>query len=218
MPHLPDSVGMLPRRRVRHHAGVVPGGVHVYSIPAPAQGSATIVPEQGLCLKAKRPPGSTVNPSPAWGVRSVATTFPARPNRVVRSAAGFNPDKLHPLAYRRRSSWWHTITSVLLAIYLPNTWVFWIDYPWNAVRMTWVKMFPILPSLYPAAWLAHITGLRKAFDDVGMFVLAGCFTIMLLAGGVLLSRRSWRWLIPVCIVLLAFEIFNAYVSHALFRM
>jgi hypothetical protein len=151
---------------------------------------------------------------PKCGYNLSGTTKP----RCPECGGVFDPKQLRPCRDRLRPRWRVVILTVLLVVYLPNTWVFWIDYPWNSYRMTWVKMFPLLPSLYPGAWLAHLTGLRKAYDDVGMFVIAGCITVVLIVGGVLLGRRSWKWLIPVCIVLLAFEVFNAYVCYALFRM
>lgn len=103
-------------------------------------------------------------------------------------------------------------------MYLPNTWVFWIDYPWNGYRMTWVKMFPILPALYPAAWLAHWTGLKDWFDDGAMIALAGGAVLVLAACCTALGRRSRRWLVPTGLVVLALEVVNAYICHALFRM
>jgi hypothetical protein len=139
--------------------------------------------------------------------------------RCPECGGAFDPGRLRRLGTRRRLSWRTTSVWVLLVVYLPNTWVFWIDYPWQGgYRMIWVKMFPILPVLYPAAWLSHVTGIKDQFDDGGMIALAGCTVVVMAACGVTLARRSWRWLIPVCVVLLAFEVFNAYVSYALFRM
>ena len=152
---------------------------------------------------------------PKCGYNLTGTTDP----RCPECGEAFDPRQLRPYRDRLRPRWRVVIIAVFLAVYLPNTWIFWINYTWQGgYRLTWAKMFPVLPSLYPAAWLAHLTGLGKVFGDVGMLVLAGSITVTLIVGGVLLGRRSWWWLIPVCIVLLAFEAFNAYVSHALFRM
>lgn len=169
--------------------------------------------ENGLISETDHPPFTGLG-CPKCGYNLSGTTEP----RCPECGEGFDPETLQPYRHRHQPRWRVVFAMVLLAAYLPNTWIFWIDYSWNSYRMTWAKMFPILPSLYPAAWLSYWTGIREAFDDVGMFVLAGCITAMLIVGGILLGRRSWRWLIPVIILVFTFEVFNAYVSHALFRM
>ncbi len=138
--------------------------------------------------------------------------------RCPECGKAFDPATLKPVKLWRRLPWWLTITCVSLAIYLPNTWVFWIDYPWGTYRGIWVKAFPVLPGLYASVWISFLTGLDKLLQEYAFFGVAGLFTLMFLVFGVLLGRRGKKWLIPICVLLFAFEVFNAYVSHALFRM
>src|SRR5690606_20256237 len=61
------------------------------------------------------------------------------------------------LAASRRSRWRWTITAViLLVVYGPHTWIFFIDYPWGEYRWLWVKLFPAMPLMLVAALLARL--------------------------------------------------------------
>ncbi len=137
----------------------------------------------------------------------------------------FDPAKLRPPKsswrsgswWRCRPSWWVTLSSVLLAVYLPNTWIFWIDYGWGGYRMFWVKIFPTLPSVVPTMWCLHLRGDRSAFSDSEIVMIFGVATIILMSACALLGRRSRRWLLAVCIVMFVLQIFNGLGSYAIFR-
>jgi len=106
----------------------------------------------------------------------------------------------------------------LLAVYLPNTWVFWIDYPYNDYRWVWIKLTALLPAMLGTAWLMQIFGLRNHLSDAWNFVILGAVTACIVAAGVHLGRRSRRWLLAVCITMFAVQVFNAMGCYALLRM
>ncbi len=146
--------------------------------------------------------------------------------RCPECGEAFDPAKLRPPKsgwrsgswWRSRASWRVTLAAVLLAVYLPNTWVFWIDYGWRGgYRMGWVKMFPALPSLVLAVWGRAMAGFNNAFGD-DWFLVSGVVTAVMIAICVLIGRRSRRWLLAVCVVMFVLQIFNALGSYALFRM
>lgn len=140
--------------------------------------------------------------------------------RCPECGRAFDPVGLSrgPAWWQRRPSWWVTLLAVLLAVYLPNTWIFWIDYPWSGgYRMHWVMMFPILPSLLVLAWGMQMLGVGNNIDGLAGYLIAGVFIAFTLTAGWWIGRRSWVWLVVVCVVLFVWQVFNALVSYALFR-
>ena len=131
-----------------------------------------------------------------------------------------------PRALRSKASWWWgrpgrwaTLVVVCLAAYLPNTWVFWIDYPWGGgYRMQWVKMFAVLPAFVPGAWCYRFLGLPNDFDRFWGVALLGVVCVCLIGVCYWIGRRSRLALLVTGAVVLALEVFNALVSYALFRM
>lgn len=132
----------------------------------------------------------------------------------------FDPEQLRVGRswWKRQPSWRVTLTAALLSVYLPNTWIFWISYPWQGgYRWHWVKMFPVLPTLLPGAWLSQVFRLRNTLGNTGGYVVLGVLTLGVVVMATMLGRRSRRWLLSVCALVLILEVFNALASHALFR-
>lgn len=172
------------------------------------------MPESQAIIRADHLPFTGLG-CPKCGYNLTGTTE----HRCPECGEVFDPDKLRPYRERRRPSWRVTIASILLAAYLPNTWIFWISYPWRGgYRIGWAKMFPVLPGFYPGAWLSYLTGLHDVLDYWGMIMVAGSVTVIVIVGGVLIGRRSRWWLMSVCLILFVLEIVNAGICHALFRM
>lgn len=138
--------------------------------------------------------------------------------RCPECGAGFDPAELRPVDVKRKVRWRVAVPCVLLAMYLPNTWIFWIAYPLNDYRITWFKFFPIQPALTPTVWGLWVTGMRDKVGDVGSMLIFATLTLLILVVCVLLGRRSKWWLVGTCVVMMGFQIFNAWVSHGLFRM
>jgi hypothetical protein len=138
--------------------------------------------------------------------------------RCPECGQGFDPRELLPVTTRRPLPLRVSLAAVLLAVYLPNTWVLWIDYPWNSYRLTWVMMFPSLPGVQCAAWVSCWTGLRDHMDHARLLAVSVCITAVLISMGVTMARRSWWWLALLCVAVLALEVYNAYACHGLFRM
>lgn len=114
---------------------------------------------------------------------------------------------------------WVMIGLILLAVYLPNTWIFWIDYPWSGgYRMHWVSMFPVLPVLLPGAWCYHIFGMPNDIDQLWGMVFLGVMCAGLVAGCYWIGKRSRVALAVVVVAVFALEVLNALASYALFRM
>lgn len=133
--------------------------------------------------------------------------------RCPECGSAFDPSKLRPPRswWRSRPSWRVTLMGVLLAVYLPDTWVFWIGDSWSGHQLRWVKMFPILPSYVPTATFEHFAGLRFP-DMLGStrgFMILGVVTAVTIVVSILIGRRSRRWLLAVCIVMFTFQILNA---------
>ena len=83
--------------------------------------------------------------------------------------------------------------------------------------MHWVMMFPILPSLLVLAWGMQMLGVGNNIDGLAGYLIAGVFIAVTLTAGWWIGRRSWVWLVVVCVVLFVWQVFNALVSYALFR-
>lgn len=133
----------------------------------------------------------------------------------------FNPRELRKTKswLRSRPRWWGTLVTVMLATYLPNTWIFWINYPWGGgYRMHWVKMFPIMPILLPGAWSIQLFGLPIEIDQFWGMAFLGALCVGLIAAGYWIGRRSHFALLIVTAIMFALEVFNALGSYALFRM
>lgn len=144
--------------------------------------------------------------------------------RCPECGEAFDPAELYPLPVKYSRAWWHgrpswrvTLMGVLLAVYLPGTWVFWIDYPFNDYRWLWVKLTAVLPAMFAVAWGMQLTGLRNTVGDAWGFFILGAVTAVMISICVLIGRHSRRWLLAVCIVMFALQIINGFGSYALFR-
>lgn len=112
-----------------------------------------------------------------------------------------------------QARWTWACLASAAAVYLPFTWVFWIDYPWTDYRWLWVKLFPVLPGLLPSRLL-----LGHSAPEWLLFTLAGLITAAVVAIAARLAMRSRAWLAGVVAALLAASIPCAYGSFMAFRM
>lgn len=141
--------------------------------------------------------------------------------RCPECGGAFDPEKLRGQSsrWRGRPRWWVTLAVVIVAVYLPNTWIFWIDYPWSGgYRMHWVTMFPVLPVLLPGAWCYHLLGLPNDIDRFGGIAFLGFMCAGLVAVCYWIGKRSRIALAVVAAIVSILEVFNALASYGLFRM
>ena len=127
----------------------------------------------------------------------------------------FDPTALRRLNawWRLRPSWYATIGFVALALYVPCSWVFWIDHSWNGYRWFWVKLSPILPAGMPMFVIHHWV----PFDEPLGIALLTIITAALGVTSVYLAHRSRMALIVVCVALLVYGIYNAIGCYAIFH-
>ena len=76
------------------------------------------------------------------------------------------------------------VAAILLALYAPQSWFFLMNYPWSAYRLSWLKIWPVLPACFPVAMIPpqHET----------LMLASGWFIIALTAGGMFALSRYTR--------------------------
>ena len=109
-----------------------------------------------------------------------------------------------------RRRWTRASVAVLVATYLPQAWVVLMPGSWSGYRISWIKMYPILPGLLPAA-----IGRRfLRFDEWALLAVAGACTGLILVLAWWAASRGPRWLIVTSILLLVANIPLAFALHA----
>ena len=99
---------------------------------------------------------------------------------------------------------------VALAAYLPYVWLVLDEPPWSEYRESWIRMWPILPGLFPRAWFA-----RGSSELVGTCVMAGS-TVLLLGPCVFLGERSYRALWGAVAVVAVLSCLNSWCAYHVF--
>jgi hypothetical protein len=109
----------------------------------------------------------------------------------------------------RPYSWARSYLVTIACVYLPYGWLVVQDYPWDDYRWEWVKMWPILPGLFPAILLFHQHRFAVPF-------VAPAFTALLIA--LFTWRGSFRGLALAIssTVALIVSVFLSWVSYQLF--
>jgi len=108
------------------------------------------------------------------------------------------------------------VTAVLVAAYLPNTWVFWINQPWDMKRAAVVAIFPISPAGLPALVAQVLLGLKNPWSAPFVIAVSVMLMIFFLWAFIKLSRRTWWLLLSIYTLLFIYEIFTAYVWYEAF--
>lgn len=119
-----------------------------------------------------------------------------------------------PAATSARVKFYIAFPVVLLCIYLPHSWLLWIDYPWNDYRWFWLAMSPLLPGLVPAVWVNAVTRLNSEYIT---FPLAVLLTVTWIVALTLLGMRSRRSLAIAAAVALIVSVPCALGAYGLFR-
>jgi hypothetical protein len=113
---------------------------------------------------------------------------------------------------RRRSRFLWSLAASLFSIYSPYCWLLFTDYPWSSYRWHWVRMWPVLPGLFPAHLLA-----RKYSSPVE-YVIMGLITAAVLSVAVLLGSRGLRWLVVTAALIFLLSVLNSWMAYHAFRM
>lgn len=100
---------------------------------------------------------------------------------------------------------------ILAALYVPQSWYFLMDYPWNSYRLFWLKLFPMLPVFYPFALFG-----RK--HETLALILAYATTAGCAAGLYIVSRRSTFFFYLAAILMLILSSISAAGAYSIFRM
>src|SRR5215216_1814008 len=93
----------------------------------------------------------------------------------------------HAPVPRRAPLWWR-LALTLACLYLPYAWLVTGGPPWHDYRLSWIKMWPILPGIM--AGILTIPSRSNAIE----FVAMGAMTVVGAGGFLLLAARSRRWL------------------------
>lgn len=100
---------------------------------------------------------------------------------------------------------------VSLCLYLPFSWLLFVGNASAGYRLTWLKLWPILPGFLPGIWLLHP-------NDVAEMATMGATTVALLLGltwlgtggrGRLTTAMGLALLVSIPSSLLALAVFRA---------
>jgi len=112
---------------------------------------------------------------------------------------------------RRRAPLWWRLALTLACLYLPYAWLVLGGPPWHDYRLSWIKMWPILPGI-----TAGILTIPHGSNAV-QFAAMGAMTAVGAGGFLLLAARSRRWLPIPTVVALALSVFNSWIAYAIYR-
>lgn len=123
-----------------------------------------------------------------------------------------NTDDLHeaPKPSQRTLRRVQSVALILAVLYIPQSWFFLMDYPWNDYHLSWLRFFPGLPVFMPVAYLAHP-------NDTMMMVGTIATTALVAVGLYLLS--PWKVVLfkIALVIVCAWSIYSALVAYSVFR-
>ena len=116
----------------------------------------------------------------------------------------------HASVPRRAPLWWR-VALTLACLYLPYAWLVLGGWPWHDYRVSWIKMWPILPGI-----MAGILTIPHGSNAV-QYAAMGAMTAVGAGGFLLLAARSGRWVPIPTILALALSILNSWIAYAIYR-
>ena len=105
--------------------------------------------------------------------------------------------------------WWR-LALTLACIYLPYAWLVLGTTSWRDYRLTWIKMWPILPGL-----TACVLVIPRS-NPVELAAMGG-MTVVGVGVFLLLAARSRRWVPVPTLLALVLSILNSWIAYALYR-
>lgn len=112
---------------------------------------------------------------------------------------------------RPRAGFLWSSCAIAFGAYVPYVWLILAERPWSDDRLSWIRLWPILPGLLPRAFF-----FTDASDLVGTCVMAAA-TVVLLAPFVFWGERSSRSLWSALIVVLLLSCLNSWCAYHAFR-
>jgi hypothetical protein len=99
---------------------------------------------------------------------------------------------------------------ILGTLYLPQSWYFFMDYPWNDYRLHWLRLLPGLPAFVP-------TVLLPLPNELTLFLGSAATTLILGIGLLLACRRSVPLFMVCATLVFVLSVVSAFVAHGAFR-
>ena len=94
-------------------------------------------------------------------------------------------------------------------LWLPFSWLVLMDGGWSECRLSWLRMWPILPGFVPGLWLFHP-------HDTLEFATMALATLIMIAALTWLACRSRVGMIAAAIIALLISIPTAQIAYAVY--
>lgn len=110
---------------------------------------------------------------------------------------------------RHKNRWRVSLSLAVVAacLYLPFSWLLVTENNWSDYRLSWLKLWPILPGILPGAFLFHP-------HDIAEFTTMGVTTLLLLVGLTWLGSRAWKHLVAAAVIALLISIPSSMAAHS----
>lgn len=102
-----------------------------------------------------------------------------------------------------------SLAAAAACLYLPFCWLLIEENNWSDYRLSWIKLWPILPGIIPGAFLFHP-------NDVAEFIAMGVTTLLLLVGLTWLGSLGWKRLLAAAVIALLISIPSSMAAHSFY--
>lgn len=100
-------------------------------------------------------------------------------------------------------------------LYGPYSWMLIIDYPWNAYRLLWIKMWLALPCFVPATLLRRVVAFEiESVASVLVMSLLGMGLVVMLTRG---TKNQGLWLVLAAATVFLYSTVSAVMLYHAFR-
>lgn len=141
---------------------------------------------------------------------------------VLRTAGrcpecGASPETIASLHRGSRRRIGPTVTAfwILVALYLPQCWIFLMPGSWTLYRWSWIEIWPVMPGFVPG-----LVGGRMLFgvgwNDPLAIALMAAATVGLALGAFFIARRGPRRRVIVCCGLFLAGAVHGFILHGLY--
>jgi hypothetical protein len=103
------------------------------------------------------------------------------------------------------------ILLVMVCLYAPYSWLVLIDYPWDAYRWLWIKLWLVLPGI-----LVLLSRTIHLLPDWMRLLIMGAVASGIVALSTVIAARSKRSAIMVSIIVGLLSCANSWISYRLF--
>ena len=130
---------------------------------------------------------------------------------------GASPEKIASLHGRSRRRIGATVTAfwILVALYLPQCWIFLMPGSWSLYRWSWIEIWPVMPGFIPGlVGGVMLFGVGRS-DPLAIASMAAA-TVGLALGAFFIARRGPRRRVIVCGGLFFTGVLHAFILHGLY--